>query len=56
MLWEGEPSDELKIKLKESKITTVVFNPCANNPEEGDFLTIMKQNLKNLEKYIEESC
>ncbi len=29
MLWEGEPADELKIRLKETQITTVVFNPCS---------------------------
>ena len=56
MLWEGEPSDEVKIRLKESKITSIVFNPCANKPDEGDFLNVMKQNIKNLEKYIEEFC
>ena len=56
MLWEGEPADELKLRLKDAKVTTVLFNPCSNKPIEGDFLTILKQNISNLKKYIEESC
>ena len=48
MLWEGEPSDELKVRLKDAKVTTVLFNPCSNQPVKGDFLSTMKQNISNL--------
>ncbi len=28
---------------------SIFFNPCGNKPKEGDFLTLMKKNLTNLE-------
>lgn len=56
MLWEGEPSEEIVQKLKQMKVTCVVFSPCGNKPVDGDFMTTMKQNIANLKKYIEEFC
>lgn len=56
MLWEGEPSDEVKNKLKEAGVSSVVFNPCGNKPEKGDFISIMFQNIRNIEEYIAEFC
>jgi zinc transport system substrate-binding protein len=50
MLWEGEPLPESKDKLKELGIESIVFNPCGNRPGEGDFLTVMENNLANLER------
>jgi zinc transport system substrate-binding protein len=29
-------------------IESVVFDPCANRPEDGDFLTVMKRNMEEL--------
>ena len=55
MLWEGVPSAETVQKLNGVIVTSVLFNPCGNTPQSGDFISVMKQNLKNLEKYIEES-
>jgi len=48
MLWEGKPLPEVEKKLDSHGILVVVFNPCANKPESGDFLSVMKQNLSNL--------
>jgi zinc transport system substrate-binding protein len=56
MLWEGEPTDEVKSKLKELKVETVLFNPCSNKPESGDFLDVMKKNIERLNQYISEFC
>ena len=52
MLWEGRPAASLQSKLIELKVSSVVFNPCANKPSAGDFISIMKQNIQNLEDYI----
>ena len=56
MLWEAEPLEELKSNLRDKKIECVVFNPCGNTPESGDFITTMKENIKRLEQYINEFC
>ena len=34
--------------IHEMEINTIVFNPCANQPLEGDFMSVMKQNMGNL--------
>ena len=48
MLWEGDPHPENRKLLEEANIKVVVFHPCGNKPDQGDYLTIMKQNLENL--------
>jgi zinc transport system substrate-binding protein len=50
MLWEAEPTAEIAAKLKALGIAGVVFEPCSNRPEAGDFLSVMKQNLENLRR------
>jgi zinc transport system substrate-binding protein len=50
MLWEGEPLPETAAKLEELGVKSVVFNPCGNRPGQGDFLSVMKNNLTNIEK------
>jgi zinc transport system substrate-binding protein len=56
MLWEGQPSEEMLLKLRELKLESIVFDPCANKPNTGDFISVMKQNINNLKKYIEDFC
>jgi zinc transport system substrate-binding protein len=46
MVWEGKPAAESVEKLKVLGINSVVFNPCANVPEKGNWLDVMKDNLK----------
>lgn len=48
MIWEAKPSDEIVARLKQMGIGSVVFDPCANRPEKGDFLGVMRQNVENL--------
>jgi len=49
MVWEGEPMTKTVEKLKEYDIESIVFAPCGNTPEKGDYLTVMKQNIYNLQ-------
>ena len=56
MLWEGAPTEETVLFLKKFSITPVVFNPCSNKPKKGDFISIMNQNIKNLQQYIDAFC
>jgi zinc transport system substrate-binding protein len=48
MIWEGEPLLATVKMLKSKRIQSVVFNPSANVPEQGDFLSVMQQNVENL--------
>ena len=52
MLWEGEPAAETVAKLEELGIKSIVFSPCANIPESGDFLSIMRENIARLKTII----
>lgn len=54
MIWEDEPSPDNVTALAARGIKGVVFNPCANRPEEGDWLSIMKRNLGNLGELLPE--
>lgn len=46
MLWEDEPLPQVKKALAEKGIKSVVFNPCGNRPEKGDFMTVMQANVE----------
>jgi zinc transport system substrate-binding protein len=48
MLWEGYPLDESVKRLEHMGVGSIVFAPCMNTPEEGDFMSVMKQNVENL--------
>jgi zinc transport system substrate-binding protein len=46
MIWEGQPSDEIKAKVKDIQLPYTVFNPCANKPDKGDFMDVRNQNVE----------
>jgi len=48
MLWEGEPHPETRLLLEEAGVKAILFIPCGNKPQEGDYLSVMKQNIVNL--------
>jgi len=48
MLWEGEPLEETRARLREMGVESVVFDPCGNRPEEGDYLAVMRANASRL--------
>ncbi len=50
MVWEGEPAKESVEKLKAIGVDSVVFDPCANTPVSGDFLSVMRDNVSGMEK------
>ena len=49
LLWEDMPLPESSARLETMGVRSVVFSPCFNRPEEGDFLSVMRNNLRNLE-------
>ncbi len=48
MLWESEPLPETSESLDSLGVTVVVFDPAANVPAEGDFLSVMRRNVESL--------
>ena len=48
MVWEGEPLDAVESRLAGMGIESVVFYPCSNVPRDGDFGSVMLQNVDNL--------
>jgi len=50
MVWEGEPAKESVAKIKALGLDSVVFDPCGNTPDRGDFLSVMKENVAAMEK------
>jgi zinc transport system substrate-binding protein len=48
MLWEGKPIQESVERLQAAGVDSLVFDPCGNTPDQGDFLSVMRQNFDNL--------
>ena len=48
MIWEGTPLPEISERLESLGIRSAVFDPCANTPADGDFLSVMEKNVKAL--------
>lgn len=49
MIWEGEPTSEAVAALDAVGVASVVFDPCGNRPESGDWLGVMRSNVAALE-------
>ena len=50
IIWEAEPVPEAVQRVSELGLESVVFDPCANRPSTGDWLTAMQGNLEQLKK------
>jgi zinc transport system substrate-binding protein len=50
MLWEDDPSEATASRLEAAGFQIVVFRPCGNVPESGDFIETMNENVENLKQ------
>lgn len=50
MIWEGQPIETNSQRLHGMGINSVVFDCLPNRPATGDYLSVMNDNLKQLEK------
>ena len=50
MIWEGQPVQAAVDELKAFGVDSLVFDPCGNVPDQGDFMTVMRGNVENLRK------
>jgi zinc transport system substrate-binding protein len=53
MVWEAQPNPATVVKLKSMGVNSLVFDPCGNAPKQGDFLTVMQQNILNLKSALQ---
>ncbi|MBK1833498.1 metal ABC transporter substrate-binding protein [Roseibacillus ishigakijimensis] len=53
-LWDTAPSEANAAFIRKQGLINVVFSPCATPPAEGDFLSVMKDNLQRLQKALTE--
>ncbi|MEC8557920.1 MAG: metal ABC transporter substrate-binding protein [Planctomycetota bacterium] len=52
MLWEASPLPEVQEGLGELGLRCVVFSPLGNTPADGDFISMMHNNIKQLSAAI----
>ncbi len=50
MIWEGNPNPATVAELEKRGLGSVVFDPCGNVPETGDYLSVMRKNVFSLKK------
>ena len=48
MLWESAPALPIAGRLLVQGVSSVVFDPCGNRPDEGDWLSVMRENVSRL--------
>jgi zinc transport system substrate-binding protein len=52
MIWEAQPGETTESHLLAMGIRSVVFDPCAMPPKQGDFLSVMRDNLRRLDSSL----
>ena len=58
MFWEDTPLHSVQQKLEDLGVKSFVFNPAGNTPHEGDYFSVMEQNLlavKQASAFVSES-
>ncbi len=48
MIWEAEVLKKSLEILASIGVRSIVFDPCGNVPEKGDFLSVMRGNIENM--------
>ena len=50
MIWEGQPVQASVDELKALEVDSLVFDPCGNAPNQGDFMTVMRRNVEDFRR------
>ena len=50
MIWESQPLPEVVEELERLGVESIVFDPCGNLPDSGDFMSVMRENVSSLEQ------
>jgi zinc transport system substrate-binding protein len=54
LIWEGDPMPATVAELSTMAIDSFVLDPCGNRPEQGDYMTVMQNNIANLRAAIKD--
>lgn len=52
MIWEATPAEATVRRLEALGVRSIVYSPCANAPEQGDFLGVMHHNAASFEALL----
>jgi zinc transport system substrate-binding protein len=52
MIWEATPAEAAVRRLEALGVRSIVYSPCANSPEQGDFLSVMRRNAAAFEALL----
>jgi zinc transport system substrate-binding protein len=52
MLWEASPMDSVHKRLQQMGVISVVFDPAGNSPDQGNYFSVMDQNLLRLNALV----
>jgi len=52
MIWEATPAEATVRRLEALGVRSIVYSPCANAPEQGDFLSVMRRNAASFEALL----
>ncbi|MDH4020577.1 MAG: metal ABC transporter substrate-binding protein [Xanthomonadales bacterium] len=55
MLWEASPIDSVKNKLEQLGVVSMEFNPAGNLPDQGNYFSVMNQNVIRLNLLLSEA-
>ena len=50
MIWEDRPLDSTAERLRSLGIESVVLAPCANRPQDGDYMEAMQRGITALKR------
>lgn len=53
MIWEASPCESIIEQLKQLDLEYSVFYPCGNKPKQGDYLTVMEENIERLKMKLQ---
>jgi len=53
MIWESRPRQEIVERMQELGLGVVVFEPCGNIPQTGDYVSVMHSNIEALKAKLE---
>jgi zinc transport system substrate-binding protein len=52
MIWEATPAEATVRRLEALGVRSIAYSPCANAPEQGDFLSVMHRNAASFEALL----
>lgn len=53
MVWEGKPAAGSSERVSSLGLTSIVFDPCGNKPEQGDWLSTLKTDVSEIEAWAQ---